>query len=304
MKYYEINLIRDAALKLENVDTLTALRLMELAQTQRAQGSLINQKIDEYRTQLQVDNNEVNLHLGVHKTATTFLQEHLIQLDNPDFQYTGLKKFRSAKRNLGYFGYLHSLDWGKKTLISDENLIGGNGTLLSGRLYPSFHKTVDECLSGFKNRSLVTVYITIRPMTSFVPSQYCEHLRWSPYISYDEFTSRVDVKNLSWYEVLSEGIRAHSDIRFEIYDFRNFSDYKTQLLKRLSFELFDEFDPSITPSRESFGYEELVKLSEGKFSTRFEGKFNPHSPSDHEASLERYVDDLRKFESLNNVTVN
>ena len=45
---YYINLLRDAALKLENVDLLLAYNLMKIAQQGRPNGKLINRKIDEY----------------------------------------------------------------------------------------------------------------------------------------------------------------------------------------------------------------------------------------------------------------
>ena len=45
---YYVNLLRDAALKLEDVDLVLAYNLMKIAQQGRPNGKLINRKIDEY----------------------------------------------------------------------------------------------------------------------------------------------------------------------------------------------------------------------------------------------------------------
>ena len=70
-------------------------------------------------------------------------------------------------------------------------MIGDNGTILTGRLYPNLKSNINKFINPFKNRKLVNIFISIRQMTSFLPSTYCEYLRWNKYISYNNFTSKT-----------------------------------------------------------------------------------------------------------------
>ena len=95
-------------------------RLMRLAQKCNPNLSFINRKINQYEEKLiQVNNGLVNIHFGVHKTATTYIQENLELIIDQKFHYTQLDEFRKSLKELGYPGYLRSLDWSKKIVISD-----------------------------------------------------------------------------------------------------------------------------------------------------------------------------------------
>jgi len=83
----DIDTLRDIALTLEmQGDFIRALKLMEVASKHRPGGNLISRKIIEYHRKIQLNHyvpidypkfKTCHLHIGVHKTATTYLQEHL-----------------------------------------------------------------------------------------------------------------------------------------------------------------------------------------------------------------------------------
>ncbi|GAA6167809.1 hypothetical protein [Sessilibacter corallicola] len=303
MKQIEVDLIRDIAISLEEKSPESALKLMQLASQYRPRGAFIIKKMKEYEKNLLVDNGHLNMHFGVHKTGTTYIQENLEQITNPNFHYTKLETFREIRRKHSYLTYLKSLDFKKKIVISDENMIGGNGTILTGRLYPHFHTNVNSFLFPFKNRNLINIYISIRPMTSFLPSQYCEYLRWNKYVSYKKFTSKVIVEDLSWREVLFKNITHNKDLNFKIFDFRKFSTNKDKLLRELSFGLMDQCLTSINRSRSSFTYKEISQLSDGEYTSNNDQKFDPHTIKQKKRSSTIYNEDLKKLNQLPNVSI-
>ena len=283
---------------------------MPIYQNKRSTRSLLIKGLAKLRGKIinkagfqQIENGPVNIHFGVHKTATTFLQDNLCLIDDPTFQYTPLKKFREIIRRSSYLDYLGTLDWSRNVLISDENMIGGNGTILSGKLYPEFAVRAARHLEPFKKRSLINVYITIRPMTSFLPSQYCEYLRRNKYLSYEDYTKKVKITKMSWFNVLNEFIEENEDLNITVFDFNYFVDYKHLWLKELSFGLGQEFDENINPSRSSFTYQELNELSDGEYGSNSSEKFDPHSAEEKRLSKETYCRDLDFLKSMPNVTI-
>lgn len=303
MNQDEVNIVRDAALFIEDKNLETAYELMCLAHKYRPHGQLIKNKMYEYKKKIEINNGLVNIHFGVHKTATTYIQENLELISNPIFHYTKLDEFRRLQKEMGYFKFLKSLDWSKKVVISDENMIGGNGTILTGRLYPDLKMKINKFLSPFKSRETINVYISIRRMTSFLPSQYCEYLRWNKYISYGDFTSKVRVEKLKWTDVLDEAIASNHDLKFHIFDFSHFDKKKDALLEKLSFGLMNKCDQSIRQSRASFTDKEISQLSNGDYSSDSDTKFDPHTEKEKKASMTNYKHDLVILSKFPNVTI-
>jgi hypothetical protein len=300
---HEVEIVRDAALSIEDTDLEMAYQLMCLANRYRPQGNFIKRKKDHYKQGLQIDNGPVNIHLGAHKTATTYIQENLELVNDSHFQYTQLDVFREKTKGKKYFNYLNSLDWTKNTLISDENIIGDNGTILTGSLYPDFKRNSDKILSHLKNRELINLFISIRPFTAFLPSQYCEYLRWNKYLSYRDFTAKTDVAELKWIDVLHDTIQHNKDLTFHIFDFCYFSKNKNTLLSHLSVGYKKTCDSSIQPSRASLTYKELCNLSNHADYSASEAKFDPHSAEEKRLSALHYQQDIGRLAELPNATM-
>ncbi len=301
MNNYEIDLLRDTAILLEDTNIEAAYHLMKTAHKHRSNGPMINKKIASYKQQLQVDNGLLNIHLGAHKTATTYLQEHLASITDPSFYYADLQALRKAIKHTGFFNFISTFDWNKSTVISDENLIGKNNTILTGQLYPYFMEYTDKYLSPFKNRDLINIFITIRPMTEFIPSQYCEYLRKNSYMHYQDFVSHIHVPTHSWHRVLHKTVTANPDISFKLFDFTKFAECKDSLIKELSFNNLPTCNKTILPSRPSFTYQEISILSKGTVNFDSTEKFSPHTDEEKQLSLETYQKDIQALAQYPNI---
>lgn len=303
----EIILIKDAAVRLEETNLEMAYELMLLARKASPKNSFIKKKVSAYRNELRIDNSLVNIHLGVHKTATTYIQDTIKKAKMSGVEYIPLGRGRKIRESSGYFGFLKYMDFSKNVLISDENLIGGNGTILSGSLYPDFEANTNKAIRFFSNRDKLKLYITIRPMHSFLPSQYSEYLRCRyKFITFRDYMSKADFSSLSWFDILYDAINNNKDVSFYILDFNKFEENINIWLEQLSFGEVSSIDNRVKPSRASFSYNDLYQLSNGTLSDDYANnadKFRPFNKSDVSKSLFNYNADLAKLSSLSNVTL-
>ncbi|CAA0124417.1 Uncharacterised protein [BD1-7 clade bacterium] len=144
---------------------------------------------------------ELHLHLGVHKTATTHLQqvlsinrgkqEEFVYIDNDSFResFTHANRFvddRHAEAINAYLKTFVALK-SKRVLISEENIIGEPKDIFGSKdLYPRAAERLaklGEFVSGFDTH---TIWLSVRSMDTFLPSIYCEYLRHWPYKSFDQ----------------------------------------------------------------------------------------------------------------------
>lgn len=147
------------------------------------------------------------LHLGVHKTATTYIQSRLYNssqvLSSCNTGYLGLKKTRQyVTKNLGArFNLVSEVEEFLNTydtmLVSDENILGGTGKLVSGLIYPDAAKRVDNLLRSMATKDC-SLYVTIRNPEDYLVSRYCEYLRHYKFLTILEYLDEFDIKNFSW----------------------------------------------------------------------------------------------------------
>lgn len=153
------------------------------------------------------------IHLGLHKTATTstqkFLDDNSDVLLSNDVRYIPLLKMRNEitplfcslnehKRKM-LFELLESFP-NKKIILSDENILGGTVDIKEGILYKfSKNRVVSFCEEAGKRP--VTLFLTLRDPSSFVTSMYCEHLRHSAYITFDDYVKAMDLENFSYAQI-------------------------------------------------------------------------------------------------------
>ncbi|MGL6260694.1 hypothetical protein [Vibrio sp. WXL210] len=268
---------------------------------------------------------KVNIHFGVHKTATTYLQGQLKQsqvklLDN-SVEYVDFPNNRK-KLTSKFFGLVPTLKREDivdgvqvdNIIISEENLIGGVDTPLSGTLYPNLKSNVERMLSIFRHDT-VRVFITIRSFDGFLASLYCEYLRHYKFLSFDEYIQKMDLENLSWFECFKGLIKANPDVEFVVFDFSNFRIRKSMFLEQLSFGCLGEFSPSIPVSRSSITHEAISFLS--KFPERsrdvlrkmeasgyiFGEKYMPFDDEQRALFSTRLENDIKMLSKLDNVSV-
>lgn len=158
----------------------------------------------------------VVLHLGVHKTGTTYLQSRLAnsieELNNAKIGYIELKEIRAnLTSNLGkpwftandikevvnpYFG-------GDTLIISDENILGGTEKIDSGKLYPKASGRLKKLATGLSDFEVI-VHITIRDYVNYLISRYTEYLRHFDFLNFSDYYQALPYEKVSWLPLLED----------------------------------------------------------------------------------------------------
>ncbi len=191
----------------------------------------------------------VHIHLGAHKTASTFIQnwlsKHMELLAQHQIAYIPLAKLRQKfmpafwravenpmQTDYQYAQLLACLcteasDLGfdlantKLLLLSEENLLGGLNTLVTqGLLYPRLDqrmKTLAQVFNGFS----LQAFLAIRNYADFYPSAYAETIRHQYLKSYDDYLSGLAWQDNSWLNVIDTLQASLGPIKLWAYeDFR------------------------------------------------------------------------------------
>jgi hypothetical protein len=198
---------------------------------------------------------KIHLHVGVHKTATTFIQGrlkgNLSKLNRAGIGFMPVLAFRNT-----YVKNLMKIDPTKFRLedhmdeffprgvpekvrgiiISDENLLGLCGAMLnSGKIYAGVRMRLAhlrKLLAGHE----VTLFCAVRRYDTFLASAYCEGLRTNVrYITFEDFSSRVNWKAISWLTMLQKfenGLKP-DDVRYWRYE--QFRPNAEMVLQELAF---------------------------------------------------------------------
>ena len=150
------------------------------------------------------------LHLGLHKTATTTLQDFLAAnvkaLLGHGVVYPGLARMRSDltplimsadKPDRAELARFVERSEPPVLLLSDENILGAPGDIVGGRLYPFGENRVRRFCDQFADRR-VRLFLTLRQPAGFIASMYCEYLRHNPYLSFEDYVRGFDLAGFSY----------------------------------------------------------------------------------------------------------
>lgn len=181
----------------------------------------------------------LKLHLGAHKTATTYIQSQLslnskrlnsedvfIPMDRSRKTLTRAVKGKKwhFKNRRTLLRKLPELKGFSTLIISDENLLGIPNNLRDGTMYDNLHS---DCLKIKKflddGETEFFIYFSIRNYRKFAVSVYCECLRHNPFIHFDDYISSLNIDNFNWLrlyhvitEVFGEGsVKLHDFDQFE-----------------------------------------------------------------------------------------
>ena len=199
----------------------------------------------------------VHLHLGAHKTATTYMQQklrfnnQLLAKNNIVFLGPGLIKPTLRKSINSNTSINSSVDLSlyknifagnttfpvKHLILSDENILGFIRYLYEeGKIYPHLKKRmqlVKEIFLTYTTHPL-KIFFCIRDYGTFIPSSYCEFIQHNPFIPFSEFISRVDINtDISWVSML--------DIFAEVFGAENIILWKYEDFREKEKQVFDAF---------------------------------------------------------------
>lgn len=197
------------------------------------------------KTGAQLKMRTVKLHLGAHKTATTYIQHQLesnAQFFSEYEQYIPLGVTRSSigpmldgkdvnRRRLAKFidGYADA----NVLVISDENLSGNARQLKNGTLYKTLGQRCLQLRSAFPREAHFEVVFSFRNYGDFIASMYCEYLRHNLFCTFEHYLSSSNARNISWPSVFKilEDVFGRESLYF--YNFDRFSTYEVEIMKRL-----------------------------------------------------------------------
>ena len=175
------------------------------------------------------------LHLGFHKTASSHLQQVLAATcsDRDSLRYVGPKEFRDktvwfSLRQKGLDqkrsgNYLAELSTSADTVvISDENICGHSDDIFTHcRLYEHISSRL-QSLSAFSGQFNTTeVWVAIRNPATFLPSIYCEAMRWK---AYEDFRTvfKGDFQQC-WLPVIRDIHDALPNCNINVFCYENYS---------------------------------------------------------------------------------
>ena len=224
---------------------------------------------------------KLHVHLGVHKTATTYLQgllaKNLPRLNAAGVGAMPLSPFRAfLTRNLmnlpaGEFriedelarffsdGVPSSI---RGLILSDENLIGlCNGLIASGKPYQNSGKRLGHLRELLKGHS-ITIYMSIRSYDHFTSSAYCEAMRHADqFLTFASFRGKFDIEALRWPAMIERFAAALKPAEIKLWRFEDFPGNAEAIFRDLAFGI-DAGDQSVgaKAERPSFSEPAVVAL--------------------------------------------
>ncbi len=198
----------------------------------------------------------INLHVGVHKTATTYIQNRLhankAALHEAGIGYMSLWEFRSFftekfmeftpenfrfEDHLGRFFGGRAPELPEKLIISEENLIGYcGGLLLSGNPFASARGRLAHLRNLLRGHE-VTMFCAVRCYDTFLSSAYCEGIRnLNTYVPFDEMREKLHWARMQWPHLIDSFEDNLQPQRSMLWRFEDFRGHTDRILDVLTFE--------------------------------------------------------------------
>ena len=205
-------------------------------------------------TGLEQDRATIHLHLGAHKTATTYIQaafsRNARSLAANGIAYIPMREFRSWRRSLLRFHARLTAGpssvkfdrrlrkWNPERfqtcIISDENMIGTCGGMVgAGKLYPQL-RTKLGTVAGMVSEHELRLFISIRCYASFYAAAYCEALRYGNGCSAEVFKRRLEPASRRWRDVLAEIADLFPASPIVVWPYETFRQSQTEIFDALA----------------------------------------------------------------------
>lgn len=207
----------------------------------------------------------IHLHIGVHKTATTLVQEVLADhrdkllvnkigfLPMQSFREQYTRELRVASENDASIDELiqrcfdgHVSDAPEGIIISDENLIGYCGTIVKyGRPFLDGPRRLSLLRRMLKDHD-VTLFVSIREYSAFLASAYCEGLRNDGrFVPFSDMKAMIDPDDFSWPRILESFVENIQPSRVCVWRFESFIKQPRMIMNEIAFNkeaIFDDED--------------------------------------------------------------
>lgn len=282
------------------------------------------------------------IHVGAHKTATTYLQNTLKRnkdnLLERKLLYIPLEDMRNGitavinddsvtaeetfEKIISYAD-ISDID---NILLSDENILGSFGDIFwNQKIAPNIQNRVKKLRLAFKDYN-IRIFLTIRSYDAYYASIYCEFLRhFKKFISFQKFMGDFDYLRFNWSIIVRDLLLEIEPDDLCVFRFEDFIEHEEQVFKALTNGVipgdYDRHDRD--NSRSSFQHTTIGMLEELKDSydrhllkkvlgpidlkvrnSNYSGKFKPFDESQTKYLQERYARDVAKIKRLGVAHIN
>ncbi|MCU0528087.1 MAG: hypothetical protein MUD04_01060 [Cyanobium sp. Prado107] len=198
----------------------------------------------------------LHLHLGAHKTGSTFLQKSFLAsidtLHSAGVAYVPLAEVRANVTSV----VLQSSQWVSRDsdaelrcrellatamnsrqslLLSDENLLGSLYRFSRNYgMYPSAPKNIKILNSLLDPDTQITIYLGVRDYASWLESAYLQLLKRKRLIAFSDFISRIRLESLSWFSLVRRLSASVPDAEIVLWRYESFLEDNLFLVSRLS----------------------------------------------------------------------
>lgn len=198
----------------------------------------------------------LHLHLGAHKTGSTFLQKsflaNLESLDSAGVAYAPLAEVRTEvtpailRRHAWRTGggdarsqcreFLASaLKDRRLLLLSDENLLGSPYRFSKRKvMYPKASRNIKALADLVGGNTDITIYLAVRDYASWLESAYLQLLKRKQLIPFADFVRPIRLESLSWLALLRRLSAAVPRADLVVWRYESFLEDNLFLASRLS----------------------------------------------------------------------
>lgn len=205
------------------------------------------------------------LHIGAHKTATSYMQKKLALnvelLNRRNIHYDPLDVFRKEFTPLLNENVTRESEWVRElrgtaratnVLVSEENIMGVPGDLVrEGQYYIRARERLVRACQLLGNTT-PEIYLSLREYAGFTVSMYSEYIRHREFLKFRDYLDLYEKSGFSWVRVIEDIVAAVPGARLSVWDFGHFRKIEKDV-----FQAMLGFDPDIFhnpegPVRESF----------------------------------------------------
>lgn len=203
----------------------------------------------------------IYLHLGVHKTATTYIQELFLQ--NLDIIFDAGRaywpldlvrpiiasgfdrviipretKLYLLRRLLAHQkppmqGLQEIVSLFANSIISEENILGFPSDSLGGKLYPNARPRLRLLAKALKGQK-VEIFLCVRGYPSFLASLYAEAMRHGFFQPEDQFERQNFPAAWRWFDLVTVVSGCFPDAVIHVWKYEDFSQLQEIIIHRMS----------------------------------------------------------------------
>lgn len=211
------------------------------------------------------------LHLGAHKTATTYIQRsfatnletlkakgiYFLPLDILRKNFTSLL---TGTEETDITRELLAACRRQDVVISDENIAGSPGDVIKhGTYYPNVGKRLAKVMAKTGN-STPEIFFGFRDYASFVISSYCEFLRHREYVPFAPYGEAFAKSGFSWLQVVDQIVREAPKADVTVWDFALVKTDVNRILSAIAGFDASSLEKPTEPLRSSFSAQTVTAL--------------------------------------------